>query len=104
MSKKTVRKAPGSQSTSQRKTKGLIAKDQNAAQSVQDPCVLDNRSHASRAAGGTDRCLPVAALMFEASQPLSVTGEGPRATASERQARCYVACSLSQVGRFDAAR
>ena len=45
MSKKTVRKALGSRKPSPKKTKGLIAKGEKTRQSVQDPCVLDNRSH-----------------------------------------------------------
>jgi hypothetical protein len=45
MSKKTVRKAPGSRKPSPKKTKGLIAKGEKTGQSVEDPCVLDNLSH-----------------------------------------------------------
>jgi hypothetical protein len=45
MSKKTVRKDPGSRKASPKKTKGLIAKAKNAGQSEQEECALDNRSH-----------------------------------------------------------
>jgi len=45
MSKKTVRKAPRNRSASPKKTKGLMAKGKKTGQSVEDPCVLDNRSH-----------------------------------------------------------
>jgi hypothetical protein len=45
MPKKTVRKAPGDRKASPKKTKGLIAKGQKPRESVQEGCVLDNRSH-----------------------------------------------------------
>jgi len=65
MSKKTVRKDPGSRKASPKKTKGLIAKAKNAGQSEQEECALDNRSHRTPGAHHTGRRQSGWATSFE---------------------------------------
>ena len=45
MRKKTALQTPENRKASPKQTKGLIAKGQQPGQSVQEECVLDNRSH-----------------------------------------------------------
>ena len=45
MRKKTARHTPDSPKASPNQTSGLIAKGQQPGESVQEECVLDNRSH-----------------------------------------------------------
>ena len=48
MRKKTARHTPDSPKASPNQTSGLIAKGQQPGESVQEECVLDNRSHRTR--------------------------------------------------------
>ena len=45
MRKRTSLRTPKNPKASPNQTSGLIAKGQNPGQSVQEECVLDNRSH-----------------------------------------------------------
>lgn len=94
MSKKTVRKAPGNQSASQRKTKGLIAEGKKTGQSVQNPCVLDNLSHRTPRAPPKappkepQGAYPEPPFSSTAATLPKVPGEGRELKASRGTARC----------------